>query len=248
MKISEHCYAITGLAYIPPLAVNAGLIAGDTQTLIIDTGATLLSAQTIYGYAQSVRPANTIIAINTEQHLDHIGGNAFLRSQGIDIWGHVGIERCPKDLPSDIEEFNDTIQNRVRRAANEAEIVYSGTGIKNPNHKITSDTTLDLGGLEVQILLTPGHTPTNISIFLAEEGVLFCGDCLIRGFLPNLEAGTHNDWKIWLASLDRVEALGAQVIVPGHGPVIKDDQVAHEIQRLRHILHESISSGIAPTL
>jgi glyoxylase-like metal-dependent hydrolase (beta-lactamase superfamily II) len=77
MKLTDHCYAVTGLGYYPPWIVNAGFIAGDSKTLIVDSGPNFLSAQTIYGYAQSVKPGNELILINTEKHLDHILGNSF---------------------------------------------------------------------------------------------------------------------------------------------------------------------------
>lgn len=79
MRISKSCYAVTGLACEAPWTVNAGFIAGPKRTLIVDTGATTLSARTIQGYAQAVSPANELMVINTERHLDHIGGNFYFR-------------------------------------------------------------------------------------------------------------------------------------------------------------------------
>ena len=93
MKISDHCYAITGLSFIPPWAVNAGFIVGQRQTLIVDTGPNFLSAQTIYGYASTVQAENSLIALNTEQHFDHLGGNSFFQEKNIDIYGHYQIHR-----------------------------------------------------------------------------------------------------------------------------------------------------------
>jgi len=75
MKISQKCYAITGLAAEPPWAVNAGFIVGDTITLIVDTGSNYLTAQSIFGYAHSIKSDNSCKVVNTELHFDHIGGN-----------------------------------------------------------------------------------------------------------------------------------------------------------------------------
>ena len=44
MKVSRHCYAVTGLAFLPPWSVNAGLIAGQAKTLVVDTGANMQAA------------------------------------------------------------------------------------------------------------------------------------------------------------------------------------------------------------
>jgi glyoxylase-like metal-dependent hydrolase (beta-lactamase superfamily II) len=109
MKISQHCYAITGLAFIPPWTVNAGFIAGVTTTLIVDTGATMQSARTIYGYASCVRPQNRLLVINTERHLDHVSGNSLFRDQDIDVYGHCGIARTDEELAEAITELNACI-------------------------------------------------------------------------------------------------------------------------------------------
>ena len=77
MKISQHCYLISGLSVEPPWTVNAGFIVGRHTTLIVDTGSNYLSAQTIYGYALCAKPGNKLIVVNTEPHFDHIGGNSF---------------------------------------------------------------------------------------------------------------------------------------------------------------------------
>ena len=97
MRLSPRCYAVTGLAYCPPWCVNAGFIAGDGETLVVDTGGNALAGQTVYGYATAVRPENRLRVLNTEKHFDHIGGNAVFRAQGIDIWGHHAIARTAAD-------------------------------------------------------------------------------------------------------------------------------------------------------
>ena len=74
MKISDSCYAILGLYYLPPWGVNSGFVVGRERTLIIDTGSNSYSAETIYGYARAAGGANRIEVINTERHMDHLGG------------------------------------------------------------------------------------------------------------------------------------------------------------------------------
>src|ERR1035441_3680942 len=103
MRVSPRCYAVTGLGYSPPWCVNAGFIAGDNQTLVVDTGGNALAGQTIHGYATAVRPTNRLRVINTEKHFDHIGGNGFFRAQAVEIWGHSGIARTPAEFEGEIE-------------------------------------------------------------------------------------------------------------------------------------------------
>jgi glyoxylase-like metal-dependent hydrolase (beta-lactamase superfamily II) len=247
MLLSTRCYAVTGLGYLPPWTVNAGFVTGDETTLIIDTGANAAAAATIYGYASAAGPENDLRVVNTERHFDHIGGNAFFRERGIDVYGHLGIERTPGEFRAEINEFNDTIPNTARRGRREAEVFFVGTKPVNPNRTITQDMRMDLGGCEVEILMTPGHTPTNISVYVPSDGVLFCADTLINGYLPNLDAGSIADWHIWLQSLDRVAALSPRIVLPGHGPVAKGDEVPHLIESVREVLRQSIESGRSPT-
>jgi glyoxylase-like metal-dependent hydrolase (beta-lactamase superfamily II) len=78
--------------------------------------------------------------------------------------------------------------------------------------------------------------------------VLFTGDCLINGYLPNLDAGTSLDWETWLKSLDRIADLQPRAVVAGHGPVAEGDvEVRRVIRTVREILEESIARGYSPT-
>jgi glyoxylase-like metal-dependent hydrolase (beta-lactamase superfamily II) len=240
MKYSDHCYAVTGLAFTPPWAVNAGFIVGENRTLIIDTGANYLSAQTVYGYASAVRPENTLAVLNTEQHFDHTGGNSFFQEKGIDIYGHFQIHRQAKDLAVTISEFNETIPDMIRRKRGEGSILFQGSQVANPNQPIQAETEMDLGGLKVQILLTPGHTPTNISVFVPADGVLFTGDCVVNDYLPNLAEGSKNDWQRWQTSLERIRQLKPEVIIPGHGAVILKNEITNKISTIIDILEQAI--------
>jgi glyoxylase-like metal-dependent hydrolase (beta-lactamase superfamily II) len=247
VKLTDHCYAVTGLGYSVPWCVNAGFIVGDEMTLVVDTGGNRLAAQTIHGYASAARPGNKLRVINTEKHFDHIGGNGFFREQGIDAWGHAGIARTAEEFQAEIAEFNDAIPDPVRRARHEAQAFFYQTHLTNPNCPIHSDTTFDLGSLKVETLLTPGHTQTNLSVWVAQEGVLFSGDCMVREYLPNLDAGSKADWRQWLESLNRIERLKPAFVVGGHGPVSRGDEIPAALESMRKVLREAIARGCSPT-
>jgi glyoxylase-like metal-dependent hydrolase (beta-lactamase superfamily II) len=247
MRLTDHCYAVTGLGYVSPWCVNAGFITGDEMTLVVDTGGNTLAAQSIHGYARAARPGNKLRVINTEKHFDHIGGNGFFRELGIEVWGHAGIARTPDEFQAEIAEFNDAIPNPARRARSEAQAFFYKTALTNPNCPIHNETTFDLGCLKVEILLTPGHTSTNLSVWVPEDGVLFTGDCVIREYLPNLDAGTIADWQLWLKSLDRIEELKPGFLVGGHGPVSRGDEIPAALDSMRKVLRQSIARGFSPT-
>lgn len=243
MRLSSHCWAVTGLAYLPPWELNAGFIAGDHTTLVVDTGASALAAATIHGYASLARPGNRLLVIDTEKHFDHIGGNAYFRERGAEILGHPACVRTEEEFRAEIAEFNAAIADPVRRARGEAEVFYRGTSLAIPNRFVTEDTALDLGGLEVRVLLTPGHTPANLAVYVPAEGVVYSGDCLVNGYLPNLACGAAPQWRQWLDSLARIERLAPEIIVPGHGPVARGAEVREMIERVKGVLGEALRTG-----
>jgi glyoxylase-like metal-dependent hydrolase (beta-lactamase superfamily II) len=247
MKLTDHCHGVLGFATVPPWTVNAGIIAGGGRTLVVDTGPNFSTAQTLFGYASAVRPGNALVAVNTEPHLDHIGGNAFFREKGIDVYGHPGNPRTDEDLHREAEEYNACIPNRVRRDLREGEIAFEKTVIVNPNIPVRGDFDMDLGGITAKIIMTPGHTPANVSVFVPDDGVLFCGDCIVKRYTPNLECGTRADWAVWSASLDLIVSLKPKIVLPGHGQVLVGTDIGDEIRRVRSVLREAVRSGEAPT-
>jgi glyoxylase-like metal-dependent hydrolase (beta-lactamase superfamily II) len=247
LKLSERCYAVTGLGYLPPWTVNAGFIVGEETTLIIDAGANGLAAATIHGYASAVRPSNRIMVLNTEKHFDHIGGNSWFIDRGCEVLGHAGIHRTEEEFRAETAEFNGAIASRARRTRNEERVFYHQTRLANPTRTFEADTTLELGGCAIEVLLTPGHTNTNVCVWEPQGRVLYTGDCLISRYLPNLDAGTKPDWQQWLESLDRLEHLRPQAVLAGHGPVVTGNDIARMIATVRAILKQSIAGGQSPT-
>jgi glyoxylase-like metal-dependent hydrolase (beta-lactamase superfamily II) len=76
---------------------------------------------------------------------------------------------------------------------------------------------------------------------------LYTGDCVIREYLPNLDAGNKADWQKWLESLDRIEQLKPEVVVGGHGPVSRGGEIVTALDSMRNVLRESIARGSSPT-
>ena len=96
---------------------------------------------------------------------------------------------------AEIAEFNEAIPGAAWRAHQEERAFFYRTNLINPNCLIHDEMIFDLGGVEVKILLTPGHARTNLSVWVAQDRVLYTGDCVVREYLPNLDAGSADDWK-----------------------------------------------------
>lgn len=247
MKISKHCYVISGLAGPEHWLPIAGIVAGQEKTLVIDTGMTYMSGRTIWGYAQCIRPGNEIQVAITEPHFDHIGGNCFFREKMVDISAHKNARREADLIDIAKQELNQAIDNSCRRAAGEEDAFYINTTIANPNRAVAHGDQFDLGDVRVEVLGTPGHTPANLSYLVLDDRVLYCGDAIVTHYIPNLEAGTPGDWAQWLTSLDLIEKSDPDIIVPGHGDVVLKEDIPRVIRDIRLILKQAIASGKAPT-
>ena len=247
MRLTSSCYAVPGLCCFPPWSHNAGFVVGASRTLVVDTGGNVAAAQTIHGYATAVRSGQPLLAVNTEPHLDHLLGNAFFAERGVEIFGHAAIARTEADFAAYREEVRACIPERMRRERQEERAFFAGTVLQNPTRPIVEDIEIDLGGLVARLILTPGHTPSNLCVYVPAEKVLYAADCLEPDYVPSLNGGPE-DWRSWLASLDRIDALGAEVAVPGHGRVLVTASEVHgEVERVREVLHEALRTGKAPT-
>ena len=124
----------------------------------------------------------------------------------------------------------------------EARLPFLGTHIANPNQAVDRDQALDLEGVTVELLLVPAHTTANLAVWIAEDRVLYSGDTVVSDYRPNLASGTPSDWHLWLQSLDRLESLGAEILVHGHGRILRGIEITAEIARIRASLLQALGN------
>lgn len=108
---------------------------------------------------------------------------------------------------------------------------------------------LMVGGLELAVVATPGHTSDSLSFLLAAENALLTGDTILgRG--TSVVAFPDGELAAYLLSLRRIEAMtgSRQVtsILPGHGPVVSDVArvVASHLEH-RQIRLEQVRAAVA---
>jgi glyoxylase-like metal-dependent hydrolase (beta-lactamase superfamily II) len=77
------------------------------------------------------------------------------------------------------------------------------------------------GGASLRAVATPGHSADHVVFVDEAAGALFTGDAVLGRGTSFLDP-PDGDLGAYLDSLDRMEALGARTIHPGHGPVVLD--------------------------
>ena len=78
---------------------------------------------------------------------------------------------------------------------------------------------LEVGGRELELHPTCGHTPDGMAVVIGWAGVLVAGDYLSSVELPSLARGDVDGYADTLERL-RPLASAAEHVVPGHGPVL----------------------------
>ncbi len=94
-----------------------------------------------------------------------------------------------------------------------------------PTLAVEERLTLHRGERRIEILhLGRGHTAGDLVVHLPKEGVVVAGDLVVWP-VPYV-GGEQSHIGEWGATLERLIALRPSVIVPGHGPVMRDDSYA----------------------
>ena len=147
----------------------------------------------------ALRPA---LAALTHAHFDHIGALPGLLAAFPGLPVHI----APEDVAVAFDPRNqwEPDYSRIPRPATLAEDLKDGFA-------------LSAGGLEAEILHTPGHTPGSVCLLFRGEGVAATGDTLFAGSCGRTDF-PGGDPAAMRASLAHLASLpdGTRVI-PGHG-------------------------------
>lgn len=87
---------------------------------------------------------------------------------------------------------------------------------RTPQRMIDGGEVIDLGGVTVQVVHTPGHTPGHCALFFREEEILFLGDYDLTAFGP-WYGDTHSDIDKLLASVEELKSMQARTWLASHG-------------------------------
>lgn len=91
------------------------------------------------------------------------------------------------------------------------------------------------GGLKVEIIPTPGHTPGHLALYFTELAVIFLGDYDLTPFGP-WYGDRHSSIEETLASLDKLESLPASVLLTGHEQGIYESPEPELWRRYRQVI------------
>ena len=183
---------------LPPLGANCYLIQNGPRGLIVDPGG---AAETVFAACDQLGFTPEAILL-THGHFDHVGAVADLveRWPDIPVYCHVG---DVSDVPG---EF---------------------TWLKGTTWKpLTDDQILELAGLSIKVLHTPGHSPGSCCFLLGEH--LLTGDVLFRFSMGRTDLPGGDADQMTAALKRRASLAGDYQVYPGHdSPTTMDHERGH---------------------
>ena len=219
---------------------NAWAVAADGGIVMFDTGMggkgrlrqlDLALAQAGFG-VEDVR-----LVVCTHSHTDHYGlAGAIVEGAGCELWMHPRWEhvRLLADDPQAALEQRIEVARAERRPAGVAGALPRGraattrpgsTSLKEPDRELVPgvEVETDLGTWQVHE--TPGHAPSHVVLHQPERKLLISGDHLLGRTVLFFDHG-HSPDPVgeFLASLDEVEPLDVDLVLPGHGRTFRDPE------------------------
>lgn len=185
------------------------------EAVCVDPGA---DAGEILAMARDMGVSIKYIA-NSHAHIDHIlGVRDVQRETGAKFLLH----------PGDLE---------IARGAADSAKRFFGADIEpppDPDALLADADTIDIDGLQLRVLHTPGHTPGSVCFYA--EGVLFAGDTLFAGSIGRTDL-PGGDYDQEMGSIvERLLILPDDTIVlPGH---MEQTTIGYERQRNPYVRME----------
>ena len=211
-----------GVAFVLSFA-NVSAFAGAGGLCLVDTGSAF-AAGPVHDAVRSWSPAPVTHAVYTHGHIDHVFGTKVFEDEGhpMQVIAHEAVE--PRfDRYVRTAGYNSVINQRQ----------FGAKGLRWPVEYRHPDVTyreslpLDAGGIALELHHARGETDDHTWAWVPDRKVLCTGD-LIIWCTPN--AG--NPQKVqryageWAVALRTMAALGAELLLPGHGlPIAGADDV-----------------------
>ena len=213
---------------------NTGFMVGGRGVVSVDACSTEARTKAYLATIRRIsnQPVRTLI--NTHHHGDHTFGNYLF--PGATIVGHDRSRAAMEawGLPRS-EPFWTPVE-------------WGDVQLDLPFLTFEESLTVYVDDLrcEVRHFGHPAHTDNDAIVWLPERKVLFSGDLLFQDVTPFVVQGSVAGM---LKTLAEVEKLGAETIVPGHGPVCGPDvftAVTRYLRFVQDVAAAGVAAGISP--
>ncbi len=199
-------------ATAPPTYENSGhnnnlsFIVTDDGVMVVNAGDNYLLAQALHHEIKQItdQPVKFVVLENAQGHA--MLGSNYWKQQGASIIAQ-------REAAEVIRQHGQESLERMRRGRRDKSML---TEVVAPDEVFDDRMVIELGGKRIELLrLGPAHSPGDIQVWLPDEKLIIAGDLAFhQRLLPVFE---HTDTAAWIETWAALEALGPEVVIPGHG-------------------------------
>lgn len=241
-QVAQGIYVHQGLIELPDIynhdsIANIGFIVGEKCVAVIDSGGSPVQGKQLKKALKKITTVPICYVINTHVHPDHIFGNsAFKNINNIKFIGHKKLTRAMIERGAFY----------IARAEEQIAVKLTADDIVLPTLSVKKTLKLDLGGRILYLTAHPtAHTDNDLSVFDQKTNTIWLSDLLFIGHLPVLDGSL----KGWLKEINKLEKRQFDVVIPGHGPIVRDwpESVQPEkqyLQYLQKVIRSKIKKGV----
>jgi len=239
LKITEIEKGVYVVTHSFPWGGNSLIVfLSGNNIIFVDTPYNNEATGRVVEWIRSENGQANIIEINTGFHNDNLGGNEYLLSQNIPVYGSELTARLIEDgkiyetMAAVVELFE-----RVGMGNQEVLEAYKTQKFKAPNRlfDIKQGLQLNIGGEIIEVYF-PGesHSIDNVVVYFHNRKILF-GGCMVKS-LESRGPGFTGDANMeeWPKSVDKVlkKYKDARIVIPGHGNWGDTKLLSHTIDLL----------------
>lgn len=218
---------------------NPGIVFTSEGAVFIDTPQLISKIVEMREFALKRGPIKYVI--NTEGHIDHIFGNHWFAKDSIVI-GHEKLNEIFWTVAGDVECYEYSVDIIERQDPDFLSLMPSKENyiVNRPQITMGDRMTLKLGDTVFELYHTPGHSTSQLCVYIPEQKVAFVGDTIFSSCQTWLHSADIDEL---LKTLDFLDSLDIDKIAPGHGPVVGKEHIGVQ----RAIVYEwlnAVAQGI----
>ena len=212
------------------------LLVGDSKTMLIDTGVGSTPGEYLVPYLRENQiDAPIDYVVNTHADLDHVGGNAAVAELFPDSAQicHALDQAWIDNTDALIEErYDEYAELGIGETVETKAFLKDITGAKDTDTIVSGGERFALSDdWQVEILHTPGHSWGHIAVWDERSSTLIIGDAVLSDGLYMADGSpafppTYRYVDDYVATIDKLAALDAQVLLCSHYPTMRGDEVA----------------------